>query len=220
MRKYSYIYIPVIVLALCLAFLQIPYPVDAQVNAIDFSTDYSVKIDNEAVLGLLGTEDSLAYKVHEIEKHFHSAASWFEAAGTATGTHFADRIGTSGGGGPFIADAGNDDWGTWLQILGADDTPARADQVKFDPHEIVISATERVATYFVQMTRGATGAAGLSAGTYTEFVYSADANRYTGIIKVQTGRAPVDSLLWLRCLCPGQNTATMSFYIGIHEYPG
>ena len=40
------------------------------------------KIDSEAVLGLLGTSDSLAYKVHEIEKHFHNRASWWGDAGS------------------------------------------------------------------------------------------------------------------------------------------
>lgn len=37
---------------------------------------------------------------------------------------------------------------------------------------------------------------------------------------VQTGRAPAGSLIWMRCMAPGQNTAWMRFYIGIHEYEG
>jgi len=181
---------------------------------------YTKKIDNEAVDGLAGVSNSLAYKVHEIEKHFHSAGSWFEAAGTPSATHFADRVGTVGGGGAFQIDAGNDTWGSWVQILGADDTPARADQLFFDPHEIVIADAERVATYFVQIGRGASGAAALAAGTYTELVYHAGTNRYTGIVNVQTGRAPAGSLLWARCMCPSNNTGTMDFYMGIHEYIG
>jgi hypothetical protein len=40
------------------------------------------------------------------------------------------------------------------------------------------------------------------------------------IIPVQTGRAPAGSKLWARCMCPGLDTATVDFYIGIHEYEG
>ena len=34
------------------------------------------KIDNLAVDGLNGVNNSLAYKVHEIEKHFHNVEYW------------------------------------------------------------------------------------------------------------------------------------------------
>ena len=41
-----------------------------------------------------------------------------------------------------------------------------------------------------------------------------------GITGIQTGRAPVGSLLWARTLCVGENTATIDFYLGIHGYNG
>ena len=177
--------------------------------------------DSYVTSGLAGTSNSLAYRVHEIEKHLHSAGSWFEAAGTPSGeTHVADRIGTVGGGGAFQLDAGNLTWGSWVQILGSTDTPARTSQLYFDPHEILIESTERTATYYIQFTRGDSGAAGLAAGTYTELVVGADTNRFKGITRVQTGRSPVGAKLWARTMCPGQNTATINFYIGIHEYAG
>jgi len=180
-----------------------------------------LKIDNEPTDGLLGEEDSLSYRVHEIERHFHSSGSWFERAGTPTAeTHVAVRVGEADGAGAFQLDAGNDDWGAWVLILGSSDTPARSGQVKFDPHEIVISSTESTSTYFVQMARGDSGAAGLVAGTYTEFVYAANSNKFTGIIGVQTGRALAGAKIWARCMCPAVNTATMDFYLGIHEYQG
>jgi len=177
------------------------------------------KIDDIATSGLDGVSNSLAYRVHEIERHFHSSGSWFETAAVASGeTHTADRIGD--GGGAFEIDAGNDTWGSWLQILGSSDTPARTSQVYFDPHEILIESTEHTATYFIQFARGDSGAAGLAAGTYTELVVGADTNRFKGITQVHTGRAPVGSKLWARCKCPGQNTSKLTFYIGIHEYQG
>ena len=67
--------------------------------------------------------DSLAYRTAEIETHMHSRGSWFGMAITPTATHLADRIGPLVQ--PFQLDAGNEDWGAWVQVLGSDDTPAR-----------------------------------------------------------------------------------------------
>ena len=184
------------------------------------------KIDNKATLGLLGTSNSLAYRVHEIERHLHSAGSWFEKAGTPSATHFADRIGTTGGAGPFVLDAGDSSatatWGDWVQIFGSGDTPARSGQTSFDPHELVIVYTEKAGVYYIQLGRGASGAAALTAGTYTELVFESDAvgAKAFGITNVQTGRAPAGSLLWARTLCVGENTSEIRFFIGIHEYEG
>ena len=188
---------------------------------VDTLMESTNKIDALVVDGLLGVSNSLAYKVHEIERHFHSAGSWFGAAAAASGeTHVADRVGA--GIDPFQLDAGNADWGSWVQVLGSDDTPARTSMVKFDPHEVAVMEAERVGTYFIQMGRGASGAAALAAGTYTEFVYCSDriGARAAGITKVQTGRATAGDKVWARCLCVGENTATIDLYVGIHEYEG
>lgn len=179
----------------------------------------TVKLDDYATEGLSGTANSLAYRIEEIEKHFHSSGSWFETATSPSGTaHVADRIGT--GGGAFQIDAGNDTWGDWLQILGSEDTPARTSQVYFDPHQIVISDNEHSDIYFVQFGRGASGAAALSAGTYTELALDLTSKAGGTIIPVHTGRAPAGSLVWARCMAPGNNTGTLDFFIGIHEYAG
>ena len=183
----------------------------------------NTKIDDEAVLGLLGTSNSLAYKVHEIEKHFHTSGSWFGAANTPTATHFADRIGTCTG--PFEIDGGDSSatptWGDWVQIFGSGDTPARTDQAYFDPHEILIQDAQEEVVYMIQFGRGASGAAAISAGTYTELVVGVDATKkFKAITKIQTGRAPAGSLLWARCIAMGANTGTLHFFIGIHEYAG
>jgi len=178
------------------------------------------KIDLEPVNGLLGVENSLAYRVHEIERHLHSSASWFGAAITPSGEiHIADRIGA--GVIPFVCTAGNNDWGSWLQVMGSGDTPARGSAVKFDPHIIQITSTNDSVTYFFQMARGDSGAAGYAAGTYTESVFTAVSNQIDSApIDFQTGRAPAGSKLWARCLAVGVIGKTISFYYGIHEYEG
>lgn len=183
------------------------------------TTEGSAKIDSIASDGLSGVTNSLSYRVGEVERHLHSPGSWFGGAAVAVGeTHVADRI--AGGITAFQIDAGNLDWGSWVQILGSEDTPARTNMQYYDPHEILIESTERIATYFIQFARGDSGAAGLAAGTYTELVIGSDSNRFKGITSVQTGRAPAGSKLWARCLCVGQNTGTLDFYMGIHEYEG
>lgn len=179
------------------------------------------KIDSHASDGLNGVENSLAYRVHEIERHLHSGGRWFETAAVPDGeNHVADSVGT--GGGAFQIDAGNDAYGAWVQVLGATDTPTVTGKTHFDPHEMIVEAAEKAVTYFIQFARGASGAAGLAAGTYTELVWESDAvgAKSTGIIRVQTGRAPAGSKLWARCMVPGENTSTLDFYLGIHEYEG
>ena len=187
----------------------------------DISTTDVNKIDAEAVDGLAGVSNSLAYKVHEIEKHLHSSGSWFEKAASPSGTtNVADRIGS--GLGAFQLDAGNDTWGSWVQILGSTDTPARTGSTHFDPHEILIEDAERENTYFIQFTQGAVDAAtSFAAGAYTELVIGIDATKkFKSITKVHTGRATAGSMLWARCMVPGVDTGTLDFFIGIHEYPG
>jgi len=183
----------------------------------------TAKIDALATLGLNGVSNSLAYRVHEIERHLHSGGSWFGVANTPTAAHFADRIGTCTA--PFQIDGGDSSatptWGSWVQILGSDDTPARTSMAYFDPHEILIATAQEEVVYMLQFGRGASGAAALSAGTYTELVVGVDATKkFKSITRVQTGRGPAGSLLWARCIAIGKNTGTIDFYLGIHEYEG
>lgn len=189
-------------------------------GALTSISDETDKIDDAAVSGLAGTANSLAYRVAEIERHLHSGGRWFEEAGTPTATHKADRMGTVGAAGAFRIDAGNDTWGDWVQIFGSGDTPTVVGKVYFDPHQVIVEDTEKAATYFIQIGRGASGDAALTAGTYSEFVYAAANTKSTAIIPVQTGRAPAGSLLWARCFARTEDTAWLDFYIGIHEYEG
>jgi len=163
--------------------------------------------------------NSLAYRVAEIERHLHSGGRWFGVATTPSGEeHAGDRISENPG--PFVIDAGNDDWGAWTLILGSEDTPTNPSMAYFDPHEIVVEDTENASEYFIQMTRGTSGSTGYEAGHYTEFVYNATSQKETGILRIQTGRSPAGSKIWARCLSKSDNTGMFYFYMGIHEYEG
>ncbi|MCK5615993.1 hypothetical protein KAR91_79760 [Candidatus Pacearchaeota archaeon] len=161
------------------------------------------------------SDPDVVQEVYEIEKHLHSAGNWFEKAAVPSGSHKADRIGV---GTPFEIDAGNNDFGTWVEIIGSDDTPARSGNLYFDPHQMLVEDTETASLYFIQMTRGDDPAVAWAAGVGTEFPYQATVQKETGIIEVQTGRAPAGSRVWARCKAIGQNTSKFYFFIGIHEY--
>jgi hypothetical protein len=71
----------------------------------------------------------------EIEKHLHTNERWFGIAVTLSlPTHVADNILTAVS--PFQIDAGNDTWGTWVQILGSNDTPMQSGITKWDMDEL------------------------------------------------------------------------------------
>lgn len=178
------------------------------------------KIDNARTDGLLGVNNSLAYRVNEIERHLHSYESWFGLAASPSGEiHRADRIGP--GIAPFVIDAGNNDWGTWVQILGSSDTPARTGGVKFDFHKLLFTATENNSVYFFQLGFGESGDDALAAGEFTEDVFVPSAFFIdSGPVEIQNRRKSAGTKIWARCLSDGDNTGTMSFYFGLHEYEG
>lgn len=173
------------------------------------------KIDVETTSGLLGTSGSVAHRAGEVETHVHSYAVAFEKAASASGeVHVADRIGD--GAGAFRVDAGNDDWGNWVQILGSSDT-----SLIYDFHRISVESVEREATYFVQFAFGASGAVALTAGTYSDFIYIPETNKKEPApMKTQSKRQAAGTKAWARAKCPGQNTAWLDFYHELHYYEG
>lgn len=190
-------------------------------GALTSISDETDKIDGAATLGLAGTDNSLAYRVHEVERHFHSYESWFGVAAAPNGEiHVADRIGSGING--FVIDAGNLTWGSWVQILGSSDTPARGSNERYDLHRILVTAAERTtAVYFVQIAFGASGADAYTAGAYTEFTYYSPASvSRSAPTDFQTRRIAAGTKAWARCLCRGQNTGTLTFYFGLHGYEG
>lgn len=177
------------------------------------------KIDDLAVNGLLGVPDSLAYEVQEIENHFHSYERWLEAAPSPTSLDAATRAGQ--GTGTYQLDAGNNTWGDWVPLIGANDTPLISGSAYFDMHRIEVTAAERDNAYIVQFGFGVTGSAILEAESYTETMFTPASNLIdSGPLELHVPRMPTGTIVWARAYCPGQNTATINFYLGVHEYPG
>lgn len=174
------------------------------------------KIDNLATNGLGGVDNSLAYRIGEVERHFHSYEKWYGAAAVPAGeTHIADRVAKDIA--AFTIDAGDDAWGAWVQILGSDDTAQ-----KYDLHRLMITDVEKDgAVHFIQIGFGTSGAQALTDGTYTEVVYKPQAtNTEETPVAIQTRRQAAGTKAWARVLSYDQNTGTVSFYFGLHNYEG
>jgi len=162
--------------------------------------------------------DQILEESVEIETHIHSYERWFEKASSPNGEiHVADEVGS--GAGPFQIDAGNDTWGSWVQILGSNDTPVQTGKVAFDLHRIEVENTERNETYFIQFGIGDSGAAALINDTYSDIVFTPLSNQLDGgPNELQMPKVAAGNKVWARCKCAGQVTATIDFYVGLHEY--
>ncbi|MCK5015642.1 MAG: hypothetical protein KAS32_01105 [Candidatus Peribacteraceae bacterium] len=184
----------------------------------DITTTDVNKIDAEAVDGLTGVVNSLAYKVHEIEKHLHNWERWIGLAAVPVGeTHRFDIDSMT----PFQMDAGNDTWGAWLQIVGSTDFPITAGMAYRDAHRILITDIERdIAITRIQIAGGEDADVAVAAGNYTEFMTTPLKNSAQLPITIMTGRALSATKGWIRCWVNGQNTGTVDFFLGVHEYEG
>jgi len=166
-----------------------------------------------------GLDQRILSEVKEVEHHLHNYERWFGAAAVPSGeVHVADSILTVKV--PFVIDAGNDTWGAWVQILGSSDTPAIAGNAKFDLHRLNFTDFEtNNSVHGVQVAIGASGAAALSAGTYSEFILrTGGGNTFIGPIDLIDKRSDVGAKMWARNWCHGVDTSTLSFFLGLHEY--
>ena len=182
------------------------------------------KLDSAATLGLLGGNNSLAYRTHEIEKHFHNSEDWFGQHASPSGEVTIANDITTGPLSPFQIDAGTNTWGAWVQILGSGDTPpaARPTMVKFDLHKIGVVDSETNGIHcFIQIAYGASGAAALDAGAYTTISYTTvEAKATEAAVLFMMPRVTAGTKVWARIMALGAETMTLDFYFGLHGYVG
>ena len=154
----------------------------------------------------------------EAERHLHGYERWCGLSSSPVGeVTRCDSASTL----TFQIDGGNQTWGAWVQIMGSGDTPiVDAGNVKYDLHRLVFKAVERNAViHRIQVGFGASGAAALSAGTYTEvMVRSGTGVIVPGPVDIQDRRQDVGTKAWARAWVLTQNTGTVDFFFGIHEY--
>lgn len=190
-------------------------PVTTQLAAIQAETD---KIDSATTDGLLGEDDSLAYRIAEVEHHIHSTERWWGAVGAPDETNAIDaNVDT-----PFVATSGNDTWGTAIPICGTGDNPVLATDVKYDAHMILVTDTDHSTPYRIRFIYGTgTSAAAISAGQWSEGIFITAGGPFSSGVPAE-GRMPrvdVGTKLWVQ-VWNATNASTVSFFWGAHGYPG
>jgi hypothetical protein len=176
------------------------------------------KIDSRASDGLNGTSNSLSYRIHEVDRHLHRWERWFGVAGSPSGeTHVADIDSLTG----IQLTSGNDTYGAWKQLLGSADTPIGSGNAYFDIHRFILTqVTQTDIVHKIQIALGISGAAALTAKTYSECPFIPNTPGEVSPFEILTRRATVGTKAWGRLWVAGEDAATASFLFGIHEYEG
>ncbi len=179
------------------------------------------KIDSAATDGLEGVSNSLAYRVHEIEKHLHSRGRYWGAVAVPDETNAIE----ANVGRPFAATSGADTWGAVIPICGTGDVPVPTGLVKFDAHRLLITDLDDDTTpWRIRFIYGTgTSAAAISAEQWSEEMIVTNAvpgNRAGGVpLDFQMMRIDVGSKMWAQVW---NDTAgeILSFFWGAHGYVG
>jgi enoyl reductase-like protein len=172
--------------------------------------NFTSKIDNQATLGLLGTENSLSYRIEEIEKHLHNNEYWYGNDGDNTMSRAnnltAWRL-TAGSG---------EAYGTEVQ-LGAPNDFNENSAVKMDLHKIMVVNSNQVdTTYMIQFWYGTTTFA--NATLLTESPYRKGGGAAEAVhTAIMCPRISVASKIWARCKC-AIDAGTLDLIIGLHGY--
>lgn len=183
-------------------------------------SDETDKIDQAATDGLTGTADSLAYRVHELERHFHNRERWWGAVAAPDETNACEANVTR----PFVATSGDDTWGAAIPVCGTADDPTPGDgDTKFDLHRLLITdLDDDTDPWRIRIIWG-TGTSGdaISAGQWTEMMVQSNAvpgNRAGGQpLDVIMRRVDVGAKIWCS-VWNDSNGETLSFFVGCHGY--
>lgn len=187
------------------------------------------KIDNKAVNGLSGVANSLAYKVHEIEKHFHNYERWAGKAADQSGVNpWAAMLSSAGMQTSYRCISGTNDYGgdanDEAQVWGLYDTLSvgGVTQTKLDVHRIFITASSITTIWYVRLVYGTgTLADAITAGQYSTFPVVADAAQGGSIdviINVMMPRITIGThKIWVQGKS-ATNNATLDFLVGFHGY--
>lgn len=137
--------------------------------------------------------------------------------------NYTEQTGWGGGVQPFVLTSGAGNFGSWVQILGSDDTPIATGKQYYDPAKILVVATSIAEQFVIQFVSGESSgiAAKIAAEDFSEAMYIAAATKnYSGITEVGSPRIQAGEKLWARsCWMGGSGSgATISFYFDIHEY--
>ncbi len=186
------------------------------------TNDMASMIANKATGGLaVDAADSVAYRVEELEAHFHGLERWFGISADQSGTDWALANTLN----PFVLTSGDNTWGAAAKILGTSDTPAIDGMTKYDPHRFLVVTTSVDTIFKIRFIYGTgTSADAITAGQYSDLYVGYDSANPTTLPR-QPWELNMIRLtcashqMWAQCW-NATNNATISLYVGIHEYPG
>ena len=182
------------------------------------------KIDDLAVNGLTGVEDSLAYLTSVNVNHHHSLERWFGISGDQSGNDWADDTLT-----PFVAISGANTYGgdanDEAKVFGTDDLPVGVGKVKVDIHRLFVVNVDHDTPYKLRIIWGTgTMADAITAGQYSEVLVMSDVTN-----PQRSSGTPVELLMerlnsgtdkvWIQAWNATDNSE-IDFLVGIHEYTG
>jgi len=189
-------------------------------GALTSISDETDKIDGAATDGLTGTANSLAYRVMELERHFHNRERWWGAVAAPDETNAleanVDR--------PFAATSGADTWGAAIPICGTQDDPTPGDgDTKFDCHRVLVTDLDDDTTPWRLRIIWGSGTSGdaITAGQWTEIMVMTNA-----VPGNRAGAAPVNVIMrridvGVKMWCSVWNASVgeiLSFFYGVHGY--
>nr|AKH47534.1 hypothetical protein [uncultured marine virus] len=191
-------------------------------------------IDGIATNGLSGVNNSLAYRVHEVEKHFHSPE--FTIGEPETRNAEIDCFSEASvkpfkiDAGDGTAGAGSQQWteayGTPLCVIGTGYTSFYGSNVKFDAGTIQIHTVQSTIDKVIQRVQiiWGTGTVGdaITAKQFTSKTLDADdGGGKNAPIDFKMPRGVIGTTkVWVRLWVDNVNTGTMDFFITLHEYIG
>ena len=190
---------------------------EAAQSAAVAAEGYTEKLDDAATLGLLGTDNSLAYRVNEIERHFHSNERWASKLAAPAGNRVTEQAMT-----PFTIVSGNNAYGAATQIMDIGDCEGLfPGAVHFDLHRIFVSDADHTTPYRIRLSYGTgTQPDAITAGQYSTVMWRSDnANFDRGPLDIMMRRIDAASKVWVQ-IWNATNESEMDMFFGVHFYEG
>jgi hypothetical protein len=190
------------------------------------------KIDKATTLGLAGTSNSLSYRVHEIEKHFHNFERWFGKSADQTGVNpWATSASTYTAGAmpvSYVATSGNDDYGADANdealVWGLYDTLSVGGvvQTKLDFHQILFRTASNQTLNILRIVYGSgTLADAITAGQFSEYpvlIDPATGGSVDIVIAIMMPRITIGThKVWVQNK-NASDDSTVGFLVGAHGY--
>lgn len=178
----------------------------------------SPKIDDQAINGLLGVKNSLAYIVDEINVHLGTQECWFGDGGGNTG-----KTANSLTEWHLQASATPGAWGTEVQLLSPGDINGTdfvtITPVYFDIHKVQITkSNQNDINYEIQFYCGLTTFGAATLCTSIPYRTGGGAAEVSPTL-MHMARLSVNFKVWARVKCETANK-TLDILLGIHAYKG